>query len=251
MSFPLKQVPVVTSTVTTARGWQWYDQHQVSHNPDSWPQNAWVQLNKYKENKCWALIRFLIPEPRGCIFFSCTRVLMQAHLHILVVTMPSPGAGAGCAAAPHGWCGSSNPSASSYFIATRTQHHLLQRPGLRLLLTLAQAWSASCFAHWHLMGCQDDTNLEAMHGPLQGEESGTYLNKCSLPRTSPARGTAETLLSEIPPGSKTARWLSTDSGQLPHEKELPSLALWSWDSHCPLSAERAIQSLDPLRSFPE
>ena len=149
----------------------------------------------------------------------------------------------------HGWCSSSNLSASGRFSATRrTRHHLLRRPGL--LLTLAQAWSASCFAHSHLMGCRDNASLEATHGPLRGaeggEESGTCLNKRSLPRTSPASETAETLLSEIPPGSKTAQRLSTDSGRLPHEKELPTRALWSHDSHRPLSAEGAIQSLDPL-----
>jgi len=129
---------------------------------------------------------------------------MKAHLHVFVVTTPCPGVGAGCAAAPHGWCSSSNPSASSHFSAARrTQHHLLQWPGL--LLALAQAWSATCFAHRHLMGCQDDTSLEVPHGPLRGveggKEPGVCLNKSSFLRTPLARGTAETLLSEIPPGS--------------------------------------------------
>lgn len=68
MSFPSKQILVVTSTVTTVRGGERYNQHEVFQNPDWWPQNSWVQLNKYKEEKCRALIHFPIPEPRGCIF---------------------------------------------------------------------------------------------------------------------------------------------------------------------------------------
>lgn len=58
------------------------------------------------------------------------------------------------------------------------------------------------------MGCQINASLEAMRDPLrgaeEGEESGVCLNNCSILRNSPARETAEALLSEIPPGSKTA-----------------------------------------------
>lgn len=158
---------------------------------------------------------FPVPEPCRCLFFLHTRVLMQAHLHVLVQPLQCHVGNTTSSAPAARSAADPCPNLVGFMFCSSTPDGL-PRPGK----PGNDAWPSA---------------------------RGTSLNKCSLPRTSRARGTAETLLSEIPPGSKTAWWLSTVSPW----KGAPNTSIVVPRFPLPPSAEGVTQSLDPLWSFLE
>lgn len=135
----------------------------------------WVQQTWTLGSFC-----FLTPEPFRHIFFLCTRVPMRAHPHVLVQPLQCHVENTSSAPAVRSATGPC-PNLVNFMFCSLTPDGL-PRPGK----PGNNAWPSA---------------------------RNTCLNKCSLLRTSCARGTAETLLSEITSGSKAAWWLSTISPQ--------------------------------------
>lgn len=143
--------------------------------------------------------------------------------------MPSPGAGAGCAAAPHGWgCRSQQLQHPCKWLL---QHHeentTSSSPAARatcrcpsLVCLMFSSLTPDGLPRQHKPGSNAWSSVRG-----GGRRRVNHVPEQVLAaKNLPCRETTETLLSEIPLGSKTARQLGTSSGRPPHEKELPTPA---------------------------